>query len=564
MSTKRKLPIPDAQQAFKSVKISATSSPHNSDEAGPELPPATNTDLDPQSPISEDEEGDRFFSSGIDTTTISALDYIDTHSPPPTVINPVWLKRAIATLSKKLSLNTSLRAQYPTEPQKFIDSEADLDAEIKTFSILSEHPELWDEFASGKGPEVLVGSLAHENADIAISVAEVLGEVLDPEEGGSGARGRVIASLMGCGLVDLILMNLQRLDEKEEVDRGGVFHLLGVVEGVVSASAGEGGDADAAASQLGERADLINWLTTRMGKDEAILSQNKQYAAEVLQIILQTSPAARRIFTNIPDGVDLLLRQVSVFRDATLPKGSLEVEFAENLFDSLTCLVGEDEGKKLFLDAEGVELCLLFLKEKKSSLRGAVLRLLNYALLSNSTITPTSDGAEAAERTSRGDGSSSGGRGGSNGTILPPDPRPPVTLLLSTRLITFSGLKILFPLLRKPLPLSQLTHLLSLLATLLSTLPGTSEERIRLLAKFDTAKITSLLSLKEKLSGPGEAEEYAVQLIDLILAWLVAEGQERGFILQRVDKEDIRESLGIRAEGLEEERDMIGTLIGFL
>jgi beta-catenin-like protein 1 len=54
-------------------------------------------------------------------------------------------------------------------------SEADLDAEIKGLSILSEHSEIYGCVGS------LVSLLAHENADIAIDVVQIISELTDED-----------------------------------------------------------------------------------------------------------------------------------------------------------------------------------------------------------------------------------------------------------------------------------------------------------------------------------------------------------------------------------------------
>ena len=60
-------------------------------------------------------------------------------------------------------------------------SEADLDADIKSLSILSEHPELYGEFAKLGCVGSLVSLLAHENTDIAIDAIEILSELTDED-----------------------------------------------------------------------------------------------------------------------------------------------------------------------------------------------------------------------------------------------------------------------------------------------------------------------------------------------------------------------------------------------
>lgn len=108
------------------------------------------------------------------------------------------------------------------------------------------------------------------------------------------------------------------------------------------------------------------------------MSQNKQYAAEVLAILLQSSSSNRKKFIEL-DGIDSILQILSSYRKRDPAKDSDEEEFAENLFDSLICLVEEDSGKTKFVEAEGIELALIMLKEGKFS-KPRALRVLDHAL----------------------------------------------------------------------------------------------------------------------------------------------------------------------------------------
>lgn len=108
------------------------------------------------------------------------------------------------------------------------------------------------------------------------------------------------------------------------------------------------------------------------------MSQNKQYSAEVLAIILQSSVANQSLLIQ-QDGIDLLLQLLSPYRKRDPPKGTEEEEYVENLFDCIMCCVDESAGKEKFLEAEGIELCLIMLREGKMS-KPRALRLLDHAL----------------------------------------------------------------------------------------------------------------------------------------------------------------------------------------
>ncbi len=62
-----------------------------------------------------------------------------------------------------------------------MSSEADLDADVKALSILSEHPELYEEFAKLGCVASLVSLLSHENTDIAIDAIEIIKELTDED-----------------------------------------------------------------------------------------------------------------------------------------------------------------------------------------------------------------------------------------------------------------------------------------------------------------------------------------------------------------------------------------------
>ncbi|KAI4179187.1 MAG: hypothetical protein L6R41_007989 [Letrouitia leprolyta] len=224
----------------------------------------------------------------------------------------------------------------------------------------------------------------------------------------------------------------------------------------------------------------------------------------------------------------------------------------ENLFDSQTCCVDEPMGKTKFLEAEGIELCLIILREGKMS-KPRALRLLDHAL-------GGPDGAACCEK-----------------------------------LVEAAGLKVIFSAFMKKVIVQQdsllelaLTatrqhdsqateHLLGILASMLRSLPANSAERIRLLAKFvekDYEKIDRVMKIRheyaskfavvdkeiqgeraklsveeqedrsdEWLSRRLDAGLYSLQTGDVIFAWLVAEDGGA--------KKRIQELLAERDESLE-------------
>ena len=283
------------------------------------------------------------------------------------------------------------------------------------------------------------------------------------------------------------------------------------------------------AETMVKETDIFPWLLKRIQVRESPLSQNKQYAAELLAILLQSSKANRIRFTEL-DGVDLFLQLLSPYRKRDPVKGGDEEEFVENVFDCLTCVVDEVEGKHKFTEAEGVELALIMLREGKMS-KPRALRMLDHAV--SSARDPT----------------------------------------VAIKLVEAAGLKTIFGMFMKKVrgapnywavvadmetnsqhDARTTEHLLGIFASLLRLLPPDSAVRIRTLAKFvegDYGKIARLLQVRhdyaarlgkvereierekgtlneedmaeEWLSKRLDAGLFGIQTTDQILAWLCAE-----------------------------------------
>ncbi|POS75327.1 hypothetical protein DHEL01_v206279 [Diaporthe helianthi] len=529
LPSKRKAePLRDPNKVYKSAKLAQVKDePDDDTEAGPSLPPPDGEDDDgdygPDMPSDgkegeEEEDGDdeegRFFGSGVTAQESRALDYINETGDDVAEekIDASWLKKTALKFEQRINKNATQRAKYEDDPARFIQSEADLDADIRALSILGEHPELYPDLARLGTVASLVGLLAHENADIAIGAVEIIGELTDEDVAADEDQwDALVGALLGADLVGLLVSNLKRLNEDsdDEADRTGVYHALGVVENLCSNVA--------TAEKIAKDDGLLKWLLARIQKKEKVTTQNKQYAAEILAILVQTSSANRQRLAE-KDAVDVMLQLLAAYRKLDPDKGH-EEEYMQNLFEALTCTVNEPEGKAKFVEAEGVELCLIMLKEGKKS-KLAALRVLDHAA------------------------------GGPAGTEV------------CQKLVEAGGLKTLSKaFMKKSRDYNNATieHLVSIFSWMLRLLPANSAERIRLLVKFvekDFEKTERLVQLRRDMSArlrrvdeemnrenrragdmaltDEEMEEerffrrleeglFLLQSIDLVLAWLIAE-----------------------------------------
>ncbi|OQO09613.1 hypothetical protein B0A48_05015 [Cryoendolithus antarcticus] len=560
-SIKRKFNSHDADRAYKATKYSSNSSPKQASledapedddfEAGPSLPPAED--------LPDDEEG-RFFGGGVSRDAAEALNYIDTQDTNDAngieygveKIDASWLKRTAVSFERRIAKNAELRAKHEGEPAKFMASEAELDAQVKEWSLLSEHGELYPPFVESGAAGQLVGLLGHENTDVAIGAVQILSELLDEDvEVDEEAWEGLVEALLEADLGELVMSNLGRLNEQEESDREGVYHCLAVL----GALAGK--------QEVAERVgtvQVLEWLCDRIRRAEKSVGQNKQMAAEVLQVLLQSSSELRQKLAGDVEGVDLFLQLLALYRKRDPVKDSLEEEWVENIFDALTCVLDETPGKAAYLEAEGMELTLIMLKEGGFS-KSRALRVLDHAL---------------------------GGVEGAAGVC--------------EKLVEAGGLKTLFSTFTKKPSGTTTEHLLGIFTALLRWLPGESAARIRTLNKFtekNCEKVAKIVELRkdfarrlsaadeeiklerrmmdeedwpereaEWLSRRLEGGLFGLQTTDVILAWLVAEDKTAKKVI--IDGlgglADVKASLVEQAAGAEDDeaKEMLSTLIDFL
>jgi beta-catenin-like protein 1 len=574
-ATKRKYENPreaDPTQAYKSVKLSSNSDvkqnatvmdeEEDEDEAGPSLPP----DFEEDGP-GDDDEG-HFFGGGLDEDTKDAMDYLDAQDGEEAIRDEkhdaIWLRKLCLNFEKRVNKNSALRAKYEDDPTKFMESEGDLDESIKSLSILSEYPELYEELAKNTAAAKLVELLAHENTDIAIAAIEMISELTDEDVAGEQEQwDALVSAFLESDLLSLLISNFSRFDESDAADASGVYHSLSVIENLLSQPSNT--------DTIGAQAPLLAWLLTRIQAPEQPTSQNKQYASEILSILTQSSRLNRTRITAA-NGVETLLTHLAPYRRADPQKDSDEEEFMENMFTTLSSLVSESDGKTAFLAAEGTQLCLLLVRDGKTA-KARALKVLDHACAYTSHA-------------------------------------PETAVDVCVAVIEARGLKPLFGAFSKSKTHNPDTteHILGILASLLRSLPGESPPRYRLLAKFlekDYSKIHILLSLRrtytsrvtafnaslsQRKAGLSAAQQaaldrenvgarlseglYCLERVDAILAWLVAEDDgAKGAIVKGLaerDEElgDVRATLEAQLRGDMEvegaEREVLETLVGFL
>ncbi|KAK7470595.1 hypothetical protein VKT23_002019 [Stygiomarasmius scandens] len=458
----------------------------------------------------EDDEG-RFFGGGLTSEQKEILNIFDNAGEAALQgtdeLSLTGIRRTLLKFERAVHKNQDQRSKYPDDPTKFIESEADLDSAIKSLLPLAQVPALaYPELVRSETVRILVELFTHENVDIVIDAVEVIHELTDEdvgdeaedEEDNSEALKVLIEALLEHSILDLLVDNLKRLNEDEESDRQGLFHVLGIFENIL-------GFNPQLSTKLVSGTSILPWLLQRIQSKEH--NENRGYAAEILSILLQDNQP-NRLELGKKDGVDTLLKVLSQYRRKD-PVDADEAEFMENLFDSLCSALAEQTNKQLFIDAEGPDLMVLMMKEKLQS-RSRAIKTLDYAM------------------------------SGPSGTVV------------CGAFIEALGLKTLFSAFMgksskkakssaTPPASEETSHILGILSSLFSNVPSDTPERIRLLAKFvenGYEKVDKLLDIRDSSLSRLKVTEgqIAIQRKELIAEGEeVTEEDEDRWYLQKLD-----------------------------
>lgn len=304
---------------------------------------------------------------GIDLALLEALE--NSHEAVE-VLDLRGLKKLVLAFERKLRDNLEARMKYMEQPEKFLDSEVDLDEEIKKLHALAAAPDLYPELVRLNAVPSLLGLLTHENTDIAIEVVSLLSDLTDEDVIGETEDSAVVLveALVKNNALELLVQNLSRLEENESDEATAVFNTLSVLENMIEVK-------PAVAELVCERTKLLRWLLNRIKVRE--FDSNKLYASEILAILLQNSLVNQRRVGQL-NGVDTILQAVALYKSRD-PKTGEEEEMLENLFDCLCSVVMPLDNKERFVKAEGVELMIIIMKQKRLAY-GSAMKALDFAM----------------------------------------------------------------------------------------------------------------------------------------------------------------------------------------
>ncbi len=77
--------------------------------------------------------------------------------------------------------NLEMHTRYADQPEKFMDSELDLDEEVKKLMAVAGSPELYPDFVRTNTVQTLLNLLTHQNTDIVADVIGVFEDLTDAD-----------------------------------------------------------------------------------------------------------------------------------------------------------------------------------------------------------------------------------------------------------------------------------------------------------------------------------------------------------------------------------------------
>ena len=286
-------------------------------------------------------------------------------------------KRLVAALERKMQNNAQARIKYAGDAAKFIDTESDLYEQVVAMQVMVNNPSLIPDILENNCTNLMVQLLDHENSDISLAVIEWFRDIFDGEileEVDEQQVANMVACAKSCHVAQAIVANLARFNENVEDDAKAVYASMEFFESIFELD-------PSFVEYAGKESDLIQWLIRRLlEKPKAARDDNRQYASEILSIMVQESTANQCICAG-NGGIDSILKAISYFRKAD-PVTQNDKEAQQNMFVTLRALLLVPANCSLFVKSEGIELMLMLIRRSPSVSAIPALKAIAFAAAS--------------------------------------------------------------------------------------------------------------------------------------------------------------------------------------
>eukprot|EP00494_Astrolonche_serrata_P001946 UN01952 len=273
--------------------------------------------------------------------------------------------------------NTQMRSLYGDQPQKFMDSELELDEAIQKMHETATAPKLFQVLVEQGAVNDMKELLRHENTDIVIRIIHLIRELTEPdcidfEDDDTISAFSLFEELLKTDTLKLLIENLRRLNEKEQEDYDAIYAILTIFDNFSKV------DEDYC-FEISEKTNIFDHIFHRM-RVQTKLDENKLYCAEILAVYVQTGgPKVHEIFAK-QNGLQKCIKLLSIYRTREKLTDDQE-EYIGNIFNTVTAALTSRGGKLALAKSDrAIPVLLEFVKDKKLLKEGA-LKMFDNALL---------------------------------------------------------------------------------------------------------------------------------------------------------------------------------------
>ena len=301
---------------------------------------------------------------------------------PAQSLDATTLKAKLVSFERRINKNQEMRMKFPSNPEKFLESEIELHDELQELFPVAASPELFPLFVSLGALKSVLGVLTHENTDVSLAALTLLQELTDPDTFAAEDLDEtadvfvLVNEFVKEQGIELIVQNLARLDESQEEDALGISHTLTIIENLIEAKAN-------LADEICRRTSIMAYLLRKLTQQS--FDPIKLHCSEILAILLQNSSPNQESLPTVEvdgrNGFELLLQIIFSCRKM-VPSTTEEAESIENVFLSLRSALLIPKNRDMFLEHEGFELMMKCLKEGAYA-AGCALKTLSFAITSS-------------------------------------------------------------------------------------------------------------------------------------------------------------------------------------
>ncbi|KAM3127154.1 Beta-catenin-like protein 1 [Paramecium bursaria] len=270
----------------------------------------------------------------------------------------IFLKNLIHSLDSHIQINSEMRMKYKSNPEKYVDSEVDLDMDIKELQNIAAYPELYPILYHSNGLENMIQLLQHPNSDIVAEVVDFFKDLVDLDD----AKMIII-------LYDRLIKGyfFEQLVETIKTQEQLTYQIFEIIEKMLDIRS-------SLCDEIAKRTPILPILIQKIEDDSQEIDDVRLYATELLVIILQNSELSQKQLGNV-GLVENLLVCLNSYRKKD-PDTKDEKEIMCNICDALLLVLLHKEGQQSFNSFQGIQLMLKLITAKRQISQTAYLLLL--------------------------------------------------------------------------------------------------------------------------------------------------------------------------------------------